>query len=158
MVLFVEPVNCKYFWVDIDWKLKNDEEYKHMQSKGLVSFILELNWQGWGRKSWDRKEEKYVATWQWRHYYIVYWHLPLCGVTDGLRMSAGHILTCRKQREKRSEGGLYQVYGLLQGRNLWGFVLLFLCRKLWQKRETLDLWEMKTFPIGIQYLSKNSLL
>jgi len=21
MVLFTEPVNCKYFWGDIDWKL-----------------------------------------------------------------------------------------------------------------------------------------
>lgn len=122
-------------------------------------FILQLNWQGRGRKSWDRKEEKYVATWKWRHYYIVYWHLPVCGVTDGFRMSAGHILTCRRKRGERWKGCLYQVYGILQGRELWGFMLLFLCRKLRDKKKKLcGLWEIKPFPIGILYLSKNSLL
>lgn len=139
-----------FFGGDIDWTPKSDDEYKRMQSKGLVPGLLPFHFgpklTRQGKKSWDREEEKYVATWQWRHYYIVYWHLPVCGVTDGFRMSAGNILTCRRKRGERWKGGLYQVYGLLQGRNLWGFILLFLRRKLGGRKRHLWFVRNETIP------------
>jgi len=52
-----------------------------------------------------------------------------------------------KEESDGGAGGLYQVYGLLQGRGLWGFVLLFLCRKLGDKKGNLWFVSIETIPI-----------